>query len=59
VDRRYLAFGTLFEREVVSHAERRSLDESMDAGWQALRSLPRGELHRLSDRQITDHLGEE
>jgi len=59
VDRRFLAFGTLFEREVVSHAERRSLDESMDAGWQALRSLPRGELHRLSDRQITDHLGEE
>jgi V/A-type H+-transporting ATPase subunit B len=57
-DRRFLAFGTLFEHEVVSHAERRSLDESMDAGWQALRSLPRGELHRLSDRQIADHLGE-
>jgi vacuolar-type H+-ATPase subunit B/Vma2 len=57
VDRRFPAFGTLFEREVVSHAERRSLDESMDAGWQALRGQPRGVLHHLNDREISDHLG--
>jgi len=56
VDRRFLAFGELFEREVVSHGKRRSLDESMGAGWKALRGLPRTELHRLSDEQIEAHL---
>jgi V/A-type H+-transporting ATPase subunit B len=55
-DRQFLAFGTLFERDVVSHAERRSLEESMEAGWRALRALPRGQLHRLSDRQIEAHV---
>ena len=55
-DRRYLAFGNVFEREVVNQPERRSLEESMEAGWRALRELPRGELHRLSDEQIEAHL---
>ncbi len=55
-DRKYLAFGETFESEVVSHGERRSLDESMEAGWRALRGLPRSELHRLSDKQIKAHL---
>jgi V/A-type H+-transporting ATPase subunit B len=56
VDRRYLAFGERFEREVIAHRGRRSLEESMEAGWSALRDLPRGELHRLSDAQIQAHL---
>jgi V/A-type H+-transporting ATPase subunit B len=55
-DRKYLAFGQVFEREVVNHGERRSLEESMEAGWRALRGLPRAELHRLSDKQIRAHL---
>jgi len=58
-DRRFLVFGEVFEREVVNHAKPRSLEESMEAGWQALRGLPRTELHRLSDRQIEEHLGED
>jgi len=57
MDRRFPAFCTLFEREVVSHAEQSSLDESMDAGWQALRGQPRGGLHHLNDPEISDHLG--
>jgi vacuolar-type H+-ATPase subunit B/Vma2 len=28
----------------------------MEAGWKALRTLPRSELHRLSDKQIEVHL---
>jgi hypothetical protein len=28
----------------------------MEAGWRALRGLPRAELHRLSDKQIRAHL---
>jgi len=55
-DRKYLAFGDIFERDVINQGERRSLEESMDAGWSALRVLPRAELHRLSDRQIRTHL---
>jgi V/A-type H+-transporting ATPase subunit B len=57
-DRRYLAFGERFERQVVAQQGRRSLAQSMDAGWQALRGLPHNELTRLSDAQIAAHLGE-
>jgi len=56
-DRKYLRFGDTFEREVVNHAGRRNLAESMEAGWRALRVLPRSELHRLSDDQIRAHIG--
>ncbi len=55
-DRQYLAFGQVFEREVISHDQPRSLDQSMAAGWRALRGLPHSELHRLSDAQIAAHL---
>jgi V/A-type H+/Na+-transporting ATPase subunit B len=55
-DRQYLTFGQVFEQEVVNHDQPRSLDQSMAAGWQALRVLPRSEMHRLSDAQIAAHL---
>jgi V/A-type H+-transporting ATPase subunit B len=56
VDRRYLAFADRFERELVAQQEARTLDESLAAGWQLLRDLPRAELARLSDAQIAAHL---
>ncbi|MEY6433427.1 V-type ATP synthase subunit B [Thioalkalicoccus limnaeus] len=56
VDRHYLAFGEVFERDLLHQTEGRSLEQGMAAGWQALRTLPRGELHRLSDAQIQAHL---
>jgi V/A-type H+-transporting ATPase subunit B len=56
-DRRFLAFGDRFEQGVIHQGvSARTLDESMGAGWEALRELPEGELHRLSDQQIRDHL---
>ncbi|MCG6940240.1 MAG: V-type ATP synthase subunit B [Thiohalocapsa sp.] len=58
-DRLYLAFGERFETAVVAQDGRRSLAQSMDAGWQALRGLPQKELTRLSDAQIAAHLGGE
>ncbi len=58
-DRRYLAFGTAFERTLISQAGARTLDASMEAGWALLRGLPRSELARLSDAQIEAHLGRE
>jgi len=57
-DRQYLAFGDAFEEQVVSQDAPRTLDQSMAAGWHALRALPRSELHRLSDAQIAAHLGD-
>ena len=58
IDQHYLAFGRRFEAELIAQRRRRSLEESMDRGWQLLALLPRSEMNRLSDRQISDHLGE-
>jgi V/A-type H+/Na+-transporting ATPase subunit B len=55
-DRTYLAFGERFEHEVINQADRRDIDQSLEAGWRVLDGLPRGELHRLSDEQIRAHL---
>ena len=56
-DRKFLAFGDRFEQGVISQGlSARTLEESMGAGWEALRELPVSELHRLSDQQIRDHL---
>jgi V/A-type H+-transporting ATPase subunit B len=55
-DRRYLAFGAAFERELVHQASARTLAESMSAGWKLLKGLPVNELTRLSDAQIAEHI---
>ena len=57
-DRRYLAFGTAFERQFVHQDGPRSLEQSMAIGWRLLAELPRSELTRLSDAQIARHLGD-
>ncbi|MGD2073664.1 MAG: V-type ATP synthase subunit B [Gammaproteobacteria bacterium] len=56
IDRLFLDFGDSFERELVHQSEARSLEQSMEVGWRLLRTLPRAELHRLSDRQIADYI---
>jgi V/A-type H+-transporting ATPase subunit B len=56
-DRELLAFGDRFETQLIHQGDSaRSLEESMDCGWRALKGLPRAELHRLSDAQIGEHL---
>ena len=56
IDRLFLDFGARFEQELVHQPAARTLDESMAVGWRLLRMLPNAELHRLSDRQIADHI---
>ena len=56
IDRRYLAFGERFERELVAQEAARSLDETLAIGWRLLADLPRAELARLSDAQLAQHL---
>jgi V/A-type H+/Na+-transporting ATPase subunit B len=55
-DRKYLAFGEDFERKLVGQLGARSLDESLAAGWDLLKALPKPELTRLSDQQIAEHI---
>jgi V/A-type H+-transporting ATPase subunit B len=55
-DRKYLAFGGDFEQTFVGQPAARSLDESLAAGWNLLKSLPKAELTRLSDKQIAEHI---
>ena len=49
-DRRALSFAARFERELVHQGtRRRSLEETVEIGWQLLETLPREDLSRLSD----------
>ena len=55
-DRRHLAFAAAFEDSLVSQTSgARTLEQSMEEGWQLLAMLPKGELTRLSDAQIETH----
>ncbi|MCB1464574.1 MAG: V-type ATP synthase subunit B [Nitratireductor sp.] len=56
IDRRYLDFADRFEERFVTQEGRRTLEESMDAGWEVLRVLPAGELMRLSAEQIARNI---
>jgi V/A-type H+-transporting ATPase subunit B len=56
IDRRYLDFADRFEERFVTQEGRRTLEESMDAGWEVLRVLPAGELMRLSGEQIAKNI---
>jgi V/A-type H+-transporting ATPase subunit B len=54
-DRRALAFAERFEREFINQAARRSLEQTMAAGWTLLESLPREDLHRFREATWASH----
>ena len=56
VDRIFLQFGDRFENQLVRQDRPRTLENSMEIGWHLLQQLPIGELTRLSDRQIQQHI---
>jgi V/A-type H+-transporting ATPase subunit B len=51
LDQAILAFGRRFEKEFVTQDQyvERSIDKSIEIGWDILRGLPRGELDRIDD----------
>lgn len=57
VDKRYIAFGEAFERRFISQRpdEARSIEETLDRGWQVLSLLPVEELTRVSEEEIAAH----
>ncbi len=56
LDLKYLDFADQFENVLIRQAGRRTLEESMEAGWTVLRLLARSELTRLSDTQIAQSI---
>jgi len=54
VQRRYLAFADRFEGEFCNQGEyeERSIDETLDLGWELLAMLPESELKRIEDELI-------
>ncbi|MBQ9471932.1 MAG: V-type ATP synthase subunit B [Ruminococcus sp.] len=52
IDKLYAQFADRFEREYVSqgYTTNRSIEETLDLGWELLRILPRSELKRIDDR---------
>jgi V/A-type H+-transporting ATPase subunit B len=57
LDHQYMEFGEFFERKFVSQRkdENRSIDTTLDLGWQALRLLPAEELHRVTEAELNSH----
>jgi V/A-type H+-transporting ATPase subunit B len=54
LDHLYLKFGEEFERKFLAQGyyERRSLDEGLDLGWEALSLLPKDELTRVKEEYL-------
>jgi V/A-type H+-transporting ATPase subunit B len=51
----------VFEREFVGQAatEHRTIDETLDAGWRTVSTLPQGELTRVSEDEIKQYYGKQ
>lgn len=52
VDKKYLQFGTAFEKEFVAQgsSENRTIEETLDIGWRLLHILPKEELDRVDTK---------
>ncbi len=59
LDRNYLEFGREFEQKFISQRkdENRSIEETLNRGWEVLRHLPPEELHRITDEEIEKYYG--
>jgi V/A-type H+-transporting ATPase subunit B len=59
LDHTYIEFGDAFERKFVTQKfdEDRSIEQTLDLGWEALRILPAEELHRITDEEIEKYYG--
>ncbi len=60
IDQQYLEFGRAFEREFVNQAltENRTIEQTLDIGWQLLSLLPKEELTRVSLEEIEKYYKE-
>lgn len=56
-DKKYIKFGKLFEQKFLtqSQSEVRSIDQTLDLGWELLGYLPREELDRVDDKLLDQY----
>jgi len=54
LDHDYLEFGGAFEQKFISQRkdEERTIEQTLDLGWEVLRLLPASELHRITEEEI-------
>jgi V/A-type H+-transporting ATPase subunit B len=59
LDLDYLEFGKLFEQKFISQRkdEDRTIEQTLDLGWEVLRALPVEELHRITEEEIEKYYG--
>ncbi|HBE14961.1 MAG TPA: V-type ATP synthase subunit B [Ruminococcaceae bacterium] len=57
IDKLYAKFADRFENEYVSqgYEKNRSIEETLDLGWELLRILPRSELKRIDDKYLDQY----
>ncbi|MBQ7118416.1 MAG: V-type ATP synthase subunit B [Clostridia bacterium] len=57
IDKLYAKFADEFEKTYVSQGTltNRSIEETLDIGWELLRILPRSELKRISDKYLDEY----
>lgn len=55
-DRAYMRFGVLFEEHFLNQGfdENRSIDETLDLGWDLLCALPKNELDRIDEKLLDE-----
>lgn len=61
LDKKYIAFGEFLETRFINQSpdEDRSMERTLDLGWEALRRLPAEELHRVTDEELDTWYGAE
>jgi len=59
LDHEYLKFGESFERRFLNQGydENRSIEETLDLGWDVISLLPKDELTRITDEEIQKYYG--
>jgi len=59
LDHAYLEFGEAFEQKFLSQRidEDRTIEETLNLGWEVLGVLPRQELHRITEEEIRKYYG--
>lgn len=59
IDKLYAKFAEAFEKQYISQGfnTNRSIEETLDLGWELLKILPRSELKRIKERYIEKYLG--
>ncbi len=59
LDHEYLKFGEAFERRFLNQRtdENRSIEQTLDLGWEVISMLPKDELTRITDEEIQKYYG--